>query len=65
MGRGNKHIQLVMVLYCKLSTIGKLLPSFPNRVGGLIRRGRRQVCYHKSHRPIATVYQYNIGMISG
>ena len=27
-GRGNQHIQLVKVLYCKLSTNGKQLPAF-------------------------------------
>ena len=34
MGRGNHYIQLVMVLCCKLPTIGKELPTFPLRVGG-------------------------------
>ena len=28
-GRGNQYIQLVKVLYCKLSTNGKQLPAFP------------------------------------
>ena len=28
-GRGNQYIQLVKVLYCKLPTNGKQLPSFP------------------------------------
>ena len=28
-GRGNQYIQLVKVLYCKLSTTGKQLPTFP------------------------------------
>ena len=28
-GRGNQHIQLVKVLYCKLPTNGKQLPAFP------------------------------------
>ena len=32
MGRGNQYIQLVKVLYCKLPTIGKQLPSFPHGV---------------------------------
>ena len=32
MGRGNQYIQLVMVLYRKLPTISKKLPTFPNRV---------------------------------
>ena len=30
-GRGNQYIQLVKVLYCKLPTIGRKLPSFPHR----------------------------------
>ena len=30
-GRGNKQIQLVKVLYCKLPTIGKKLSTFPNK----------------------------------
>ena len=34
-GRGNKYIQLVKVLYCKLSTIDKQLPTFPHKVSGL------------------------------
>ena len=29
MGRGNQHIQLVKVLYCKLPNIGMQLPTFP------------------------------------
>ena len=31
-GRGNQDIQLVKVLYCKLPTIGKQLPTFPQKV---------------------------------
>ena len=31
-GRGNQYIQLVKVLYCKLPTNGKQLPSFPLKV---------------------------------
>ena len=31
-GRGNQYIQLVKVLYCKLPTIGKQLPTFPHEV---------------------------------
>ena len=34
-GRGNQYIQLVKVLYCKLPTIGKQLPTFSNEVQGL------------------------------
>ena len=34
MGRGNQYIQLVMVLYCKLPTNGKQLPTFPHTVRG-------------------------------
>ena len=30
--RGNQYIQLVKVLYCKLPTIDKQLPTFPHRV---------------------------------
>ena len=32
-GRGNQYIQLVKVLYCKLSTNGRQLPAFPLAVG--------------------------------
>ena len=38
--KGNQYIQLVKVLYCKLPTIGKQLPTFPHyepqtsKVGG-------------------------------
>ena len=35
MGRRNQYIQLVTVLYCKLSTIGKQLPTFPHNIWGL------------------------------
>ena len=55
-GNGNQYILLVMVLYCKLPTIGKQLPTFPHRVRGLnpnLRVGR-QVCYH-----CATVAPYD------
>ena len=31
-GRGNRYIQLVKVLYCKLPTNGKQLPAFPHEV---------------------------------
>ena len=42
MGRGNQHIQLVKVLYCKLLTNGKLLPAFPLEVGpGIELRSQR------------------------
>ena len=34
-GRANQYIQLVKVLYCKLPTIGKQLPTFPHKVQGL------------------------------
>ena len=40
-GRGNQYIQLVKVLYCKLLTIGKQLPTFPHRVKGLNYRPQR------------------------
>ena len=34
MGTGNHYIQLVKVLYHKLPTIGKKLPTFPHKVRG-------------------------------
>ena len=34
-------MQLVKVLYCKLSTIGKELPTFPHRVMDLNRRPQK------------------------
>ena len=40
-GRGNQYIQLVKVLYCKLLTIGKQLPTFPHKVRGLNRQPQR------------------------
>ena len=40
-GRGNQFIQLVKVLYCKLLTNGKKLPTFPHMVQGLDRRPQR------------------------
>ena len=43
MGRGNWYIQLVKFLYCKLPTISKKLPSFPQRVRGLNRGPQRSV----------------------
>ena len=36
-GRGNKYIQLVKVLCCKVPAIGKQLPTFPYKVRGLNR----------------------------
>ena len=47
MGRGNQYIQLVKVLYCKLLTISKKLPSFPHWFRGLNLRGGRRVFYHR------------------
>ena len=41
MGRRNQYIQLVKVLYCKLSTIGKQLPSFPHKVRALNHQPQR------------------------
>ena len=38
---GNQYIQLVKVLYCKLPTMGKKLPSFPHRVQGLNQQRQR------------------------
>ena len=36
-GRGNQYTQLVKVLYCKLPTIGKQLPTFATKGPGLNR----------------------------
>ena len=46
--RGNQYIQLVKVLYCKLPTISKQLPTFPHkvRVWTTDLRGGRGVSYH-------------------
>ena len=41
MGRGNQYIQLVKVLYCKLTTIGQQLPDFPYNARGLNQRHQR------------------------
>ena len=41
MGRRNLYIQLVKVLYCKLPSVGKQLPTFPHMVWGLKRRRQR------------------------
>ena len=41
MSRGNQHIQLVNVLYYKLPTIGKQLPTFPHSVRDLNHRPQR------------------------
>ena len=40
-GRGNQYVQLVKVLYCKLPTIGKILPTYPHKVRGLNHRPQR------------------------
>ena len=42
-GRRNQFIQLVKVLYCKLPTIDKQLPTFPHNVLGLNCRPQRWV----------------------
>ena len=42
--RGNQYIQLVKVLYCKLPTIGKQLPTFPHKVRALNRQPQRWEC---------------------
>ena len=39
--RGNQFIQLVKVLYCKLLTNGKKIPTFPHMVQGLDCRPQR------------------------
>ena len=41
MARRNQYIQLVKFLYCKLSTIGKQLPTFLHGVWGLNCRHQR------------------------
>ena len=41
MGRGNQYMQLVKVLYCRLLTIRKQLPTFPLKVRGLNWRPQR------------------------
>ena len=47
MGRGNKYIQLVNVLYCKLLTNSKQLPAFLHGVWGMNDRPqRREVNVH-------------------
>ena len=40
-GRGNQYIQFIKVLYCKLLTIDKQLPTFPHKVWGLNHQPRR------------------------
>ena len=40
-GRRNQYIQLVRVLYCKLPTIRKQLPTFPYKLRGLNRWPQR------------------------
>ena len=59
MGKGNQYIQLVKVLYCKLLSIGKQLPTFPNNIQGLTTdlRGGRPVSYHCA--TMATFFSYN------
>ena len=48
-GRGNQYIQLVKILYCKLPTNSKQLPSFPLEVGpGFELRSERRECYHSA-----------------
>ena len=39
--RGNQYIQFVQVLYCKLPTIDKHLPTFPHKVWSLNRQPQR------------------------
>ena len=41
MGRGNQNKQLDKVLYCKLSTSGKELPTFLHKVWGFNRQAQR------------------------
>ena len=40
-GRGNQYIQLIKVLYCKLLTICKQLPTFPHKVQDLNRHSKK------------------------
>ena len=41
MGRGYQYTELIKILYRKLLTIRKTVPSFPHRVWGLNRRPQR------------------------
>ena len=62
-GRGNQYIQLVKVLYCKLSTIGKQQPTFPHRDLGWNHRPQRWVSGVLSlhhHGAIRKAYKANI-----
>ena len=69
-GRGNKYIQLVKVLYCKLATNSKQLPAFPlEAVPGTEPRPQRwearvlPLCHHgpltgRYHLPYMTYLAY-------
>ena len=57
-GRGNQYIELVKVLYCKLSSNDKQLPAFPLEVrpGTELRSQRQEVrvlplCQHGPYEP--------------
>ena len=59
-GKGNKYINLVKVLYCKLPTIGEELPTYSHKVQGLNRRPQRWEArvlplYHNDRRLILKV----------
>ena len=50
-GRGNQYIQFARVVYCKLPTNDKQLPSFPLKAITEIEpnlRGGRRECYHSA-----------------
>ena len=62
MGRGKQYIQLIKVLFCKLLTICKKLPTFSHGVWGLNYRPQRReesllqlrhhdmsACLHRMH----------------
>ena len=65
-GRGNQSIQLVKVLYCKLPTIGKQLPTFPHKVWGLNSRPQRwevsvlPMHHHGPFKLIGTLFMLDI-----
>ena len=66
-GRGNQYIQLVKVLYCKLPTIGKQLPTFLHKVRALNPRPQSRkvsvfpLCNHgRCNLPLLQIYFFCI-----
>ena len=60
-GRGNQYIQFVRVLYCKLPTNGKQLPTFhlrSSRESNPGLRGGRRECYHSA--TMAPCWRYKV-----